>query len=110
VEHKIDLVLGPAQDTLDARLQAGEAGAYDFAFIDADKSNYDNYYERCIALVRRGGLIAIDNTLWGGAVTRPAMDADTAALQALNAKLQRDQRVDHALLTIGDGLTLARRR
>lgn len=110
VEHKIDLVLGPAQGTLDARLNAGEAGSYDFAFVDADKSNYDNYYEQCLALVRPGGLIAFDNTLWGGAVIRPAMDADTAALQALNAKLQRDQRVDHALLTVGDGLTLARRR
>ncbi|MES2956810.1 MAG: class I SAM-dependent methyltransferase [Pseudomonadota bacterium] len=110
VAHKIELVLAPAQETLDARLAAGQAGTYDFAFIDADKSNYDAYYERCLVLVRPGGLIAFDNTLWNGAVARPAKDADTAALQALNAKLQRDERVDHALLTVGDGLTLARRR
>ena len=78
--------------------------------LDADKSNYDHYYERCLALIRSGGLIALDNMLWGGAVTRSATDADTAALQALNAKLQRDQRIDHALLTVGDGLALARKR
>ncbi len=110
VAHKIELVLAPALETLDARLAAGEAGRYDFAFIDADKSNYDAYYERCLALVRAGGLIALDNMLWGGAVARPAQDADTAALQALNAKLQRDERIDHALLTVGDGLALARKR
>jgi predicted O-methyltransferase YrrM len=110
VEHKIELVLAPALHTLDARLAGGEAGAFDFAFIDADKSNYDAYYERCLALVRAGGLIAFDNMLWNGAVVRPAKDADTAALQALNAKLQRDERIDHALLTVGDGLTLARKR
>jgi caffeoyl-CoA O-methyltransferase len=110
VEHKIDLVLAPALQTLDARLSAGEAASYDFAFIDADKSNYDNYYERCLKLVRAGGLIAFDNTLWGGAVARTAEDADTAALQMLNAKLHRDERVDLALLTVGDGLTLVRKR
>src|SRR5688572_6741545 len=110
VEHKIELVLASALATLDARLAAGETGAYDFAFIDADKSNYDGYYERCLALLRSGGLIALDNTLWNGAVARPAKDADTAALQALNDKLQRDERVDHVLLTVGDGLTLARKR
>jgi len=112
VAHKIELVLAPALRTLDARLAAGEAGTFDFAFIDADKANYDAYYERCLALVRAGGLIALDNTLWSGAVARPARegDADTAALQALNAKLQRDARIDHALLTVGDGLTLARKR
>lgn len=110
VAHKIELVLGPAVETLSARLASGEAGSYDFAFIDADKANYDSYYEQCLQLVRAGGLIALDNMLWGGAVTRPAQDADTAALQALNAKLQRDERVDHALLTVGDGLALARKR
>lgn len=110
VAHKIELVLAPAAQTLDARLAAGEAGTYDFAFIDADKSNYDAYYERSLALVRRGGLIALDNMLWGGAVARPARDADTAALQALNAKLQADARVDHSLLTVGDGLALALKR
>ena len=110
VEHKIDLVLAPALRTLDARLAAGEAGSYDFAFIDADKSNYDAYYERCLKLVRAGGLIALDNMLWSGAVARPAKDADTAALQQLNAKLHRDERIDPTLLTVGDGLTLARKR
>jgi predicted O-methyltransferase YrrM len=110
VAHKIDLVLGPALATLDARLATGEAACYDFAFIDADKSNYDGYYERCLQLVRTGGLIAFDNTLWGGAVAKAASDADTRALQALNNKLQRDERIDCALLTVGDGLTLARKR
>ena len=110
VAHKIELVLAPAIETLDARLAAGEAGQYDFAFIDADKSNYDAYYERCLTLVRSGGLIALDNMLWGGAVTRPALTADTAALQALNAKLHCDPRIDHSLLTVGDGLALARKR
>ena len=110
VEHKIELVLAPALQTLDARLAAGAAESYDFAFIDADKANYDAYYERCLRLIRPGGLIAFDNMLWGGSVARPATDADTAALQALNAKLHRDERIDHALLTVGDGLALARKR
>ncbi|MBC7957960.1 MAG: class I SAM-dependent methyltransferase [Cytophagales bacterium] len=110
VAHKIDLQLAPALQTLDARLAAGEAGQYDFAFIDADKTGYDAYYERCLQLVRPGGLIAIDNTLWGGAVASPSVEADTLALQALNAKLHRDERVDLSLLPFSDGLTLARRR
>ena len=110
VAHKIDLRLAPALVTLDARLAAGEAGRYDFAFIDADKAGYDAYYERCLRLVRQGGLVAIDNTLWGGSVARPATDADTVALQQLNAKLHGDERIDLSLLPIGDGLTLARRR
>jgi predicted O-methyltransferase YrrM len=111
VAGKIELRLGPAVATLDARLAAGEAGQYDFAFIDADKRSYDAYYERCLQLLRRGGLIAIDNTLWGGKVAHPAGDdADTAALQALNAKVHVDERVDVSLLPIGDGLTLARKR
>ena len=110
VAHKIDLQLAPALATLDARLAAGEAGAYDFAFIDADKSSYDGYYERCLQLVRSGGLIALDNTLWGGAVARPATDADTLALQALNTKLHTDERIDLSLLPFSDGLTLARKR
>ncbi|WP_031405249.1 class I SAM-dependent methyltransferase [Thiomonas sp. FB-Cd] len=110
VHHKIELVLAPALQTLDARLSAGEADRYDFAFIDADKANYVHYYERCLRLVRGGGIIAFDNTLWGGAVARPAKDADTAALQTLNAQLHQDERIDLALLTIGDGLTLARKR
>lgn len=110
VAHKIDLQLAPALDTLDARLAAGEAGRYDFAFIDADKSGYDAYYERCLQLLRPGGLVAVDNTLWGGDVTRPARDADTTALQAFNRKLHGDERVDLSLLPFSDGLTLARKR
>ena len=110
VAHKIDLQLAPAVATLDARLAAGAAGTYDFAFIDADKTAYDGYYERCLRLLRPGGLIAIDNTLWGGSVARPAETADTAALQALNDKLHRDERIDLSLLPIGDGLSLARKR
>ena len=110
VAQKIDLVLAPALATLEARLAAGEASAYDRAFIDADKANYDAYYERCLKLVRPGGLIALDNVLWGGRVAADAVDEDTRALQQLNRKLHRDQRVDLAMLPIGDGLTLARRR
>ena len=110
VAHKIELRLAPARETLEARIAAGEAGHYDFAFIDADKKSYDGYYECCLQLVRAGGLIAIDNTLWGGAVAKPASDPDTVALQKLNAKLRDDERIDLSLLPIGDGLTLARKR
>jgi predicted O-methyltransferase YrrM len=110
VAHKIDLHLAPALQTLDAQLAAGAAGSYDFAFIDADKTGYDAYFERCLLLLRAGGLIAIDNVLWGGSVARPAESADTAALQALNRKLHHDERIDLSLLPIGDGLTLARKR
>ena len=110
VMEKIEMVIAPAVKTLDARLAAGEAGRYDFAFIDADKEGYDGYYERCLQLVRQGGLIAFDNTLWSGDVARPAEDDDTRALQALNDKLHRDERIDVAMLPIGDGLTLARKR
>ncbi len=110
VAGKIELVLAPAKETLAARIAAGESGLYDFTFIDADKTGYDAYYESCLALLRPGGLIAIDNTLWSGAVARPATDADTAALQALNGKLHRDERIDLSLLPIGDGLTLALKR
>jgi caffeoyl-CoA O-methyltransferase len=111
VAHKINLQLRPALETLDARLAAGEAGQYDFAFIDADKTGYDAYFERCLQLVRPGGLIVIDNTLWNGAVAEgPGQDDDTRALQALNAKLHADERVDLVLLPFSDGVTLARRR
>lgn len=109
VADKIELVIAPAAQTLDARIAAGESGRYDFAFIDADKTGYDTYYERCLQLVRAGGLIAFDNTLWGGDVAKPAEDDDTRALQALNDKLHHDDRIDMALLPIGDGLTLARK-
>ncbi|HEX2543187.1 MAG TPA: class I SAM-dependent methyltransferase [Caldimonas sp.] len=110
VAHKIDLRIAPAIETLDAEIGAGAAGSYDFAFIDADKSSYDAYYERCLRLLRQGGLIALDNVLWGGSVARPAEDADTRALQALNDKIHADERVDIVLLPIGDGVTLARKR
>ncbi|MBL8360182.1 MAG: class I SAM-dependent methyltransferase [Rubrivivax sp.] len=111
VAHRIEFVVAPADQTLAARLAGGEAGSYDFAFIDADKTGYDRYVELCLQLLRPGGLIAIDNVLWGGAVARPAEgDADTAALQALNAKLHADERVDLAMLPIGDGVTLLRKR
>ena len=111
VAGKIELRLAPALATLDALLADGQAGRFDFAFIDADKANYLNYYERCLKLVRRGGLIAADNTLWGGSVADPRnQSVDTRAIRAFNRKLLRDRRVDMALIPVGDGLTLARRR
>ena len=111
VARKIDLRLAPALATLDRLLAEGCAGQFDFAFIDADKSNYLNYYERCLRLVRRGGLILADNTLWGGSVADPRnRTVDTRAIRAFNRKLLRDARVDMALLPVGDGLTLARKR
>jgi len=110
VAHKIDLQLAPAAQTLDARIAAGEAGRYDFAFIDADKTGYDGYYERCLTLVRTGGLIVLDNTLWSGEVARKSTDPSTLSLQALNAKLHRDERIDLSLLPLEDGITLARKR
>ena len=110
VAQKIDLRLAPALATLDAQLAEGHAASFDFAFIDADKTGYDAYYERCLKLLRAGGLIAVDNVLWSGAVARAADNDDTRALQALNDKLHRDERVDLSMLPIGDGLTLARKR
>lgn len=111
VGHKIDLRLAPARETLDALLQNGAAGSYDFMFIDADKSGYDDYYERGLRLVRPGGLIAIDNVLWNGSVADPEQqDDDTRAIRALNDKLRSDTRVDLVMVPVGDGLTLARRR
>ena len=108
VTDKIDLRIAPALETLDALIAEGQSGTFDFAFIDADKSNYGNYYERALELVRRGGLIAIDNVLWGGAVIdAAARDADTLAIRALNRKLHTDERVALSMATIGDGLTLA---
>jgi len=110
VAARIELVLGPARDTLQQRIERGEARTFDFAFIDADKTGYDTYFEQCLTLLRDGGLIAIDNVLWSGAVARVATDDDTRALQALNDKLRNDWRVDIAMLPIGDGLTLARKK
>ena len=106
VSKKIQLRLGPALGTL-KKLK----GPFDFAFIDADKANYQNYYERCLKLVRRGGLIAIDNTLWyGRVIDRKDRSADTLAIRAFNRRLRRDRRVDIALVPVGDGLTLALKR
>jgi predicted O-methyltransferase YrrM len=111
VAAKIDLRLAPASQTLGALLSQGAAASFDFAFIDADKSGYLGYYERCLQLVRPGGLIAVDNTLWSGRVADDAdASTDTAAIREFNARLHRDERVDLALLPVGDGLTLARRR
>ena len=108
VADKITLRLGKAIQTLDALLAEGEAGRFDLAFIDADKPNYDGYYERCLALVRPGGLVAIDNVLWEGKVKdAETADADTQAIRALNAKLAADARVEMSMLSIADGLTLA---
>lgn len=112
IAHKIDLYLAPATETL-AALVGNEAnhGAFDFAFIDADKANYATYYDQVFKLVRRGGIIAIDNVLWGGSlVDESKQDEDTNALRALNHLLHKDDRIDLSLVPIGDGLTLARKR
>ncbi len=109
--HKIELRLGPAVATLDKLIEAGFAATFDMAFIDADKQSYDAYYERCLVLVRRGGVILLDNMLWSGAVADAASsDPDTRALQALNLKVRDDARVEACLATIGDGLVIATRR
>jgi caffeoyl-CoA O-methyltransferase len=111
VAHKIDLRIAPAAETLDQLLADGEQESFDFAFVDADKTGYDGYYERLLQLVRPGGLIAFDNTLWSGKVLdREPADDDTRALQALNLKLAGDERVTLCLLPVADGVTLARRR
>jgi predicted O-methyltransferase YrrM len=111
VARKIDLRIAPATETLDRLLADGTESTYDFAFVDADKSGYDAYYERLLRLVRPGGLIALDNTLWSGRVLdQDAEDEDTRALQALNRKLAGDDRISLCLLPVADGVTLARRR
>ncbi|MCM0589479.1 MAG: class I SAM-dependent methyltransferase [Gloeotrichia echinulata DVL01] len=110
VGDKIDLHIGPALETLDKFLADGEAESFDFAFIDADKSNYDGYYERSLQLVRPGGLIAIDNVLWSGRVADPEVqDNRTNQIRAFNQKLHQDERITLSLLPIADGLTLARK-
>jgi caffeoyl-CoA O-methyltransferase len=111
VAQKIDLYIAPATKTLDELIAAGEEGRFDFAYIDADKSGYDAYYERCLALLRPNGLITIDNVLWSGEVVQEStQDPDTVALRALNEKIGRDERVDASLLPIGDGLMVVRKR
>src|SRR4051794_13083281 len=111
VAHKVDLRLGPAGDTLDALLAAGEGATFDLAFIDADKHSYPDYWERCVQLVRPGGVIAVDNVLWSGDVADPSVtDRDTEALRRVNDLIRDDERVTPVMLAIADGMTLARKR
>ena len=111
VSGRIDLRLAPALDTLNSLIARGGAGHYAFAFIDADKPRYDAYYEACLKLLRPGGLVALDNMLWSGRVADPDHhDDDTDALRTLNAKIRADARVDSALLTVGDGVLIARKK
>ena len=111
VEGRIELTIAPALKTLDGFLAQGLSGQLDLAFIDANKEDYDAYYERCLQLVRPGGLVLIDNVLWGGSVANLAdKDADTQAIRALNAKLRTDERVDLVLFAVGDGMTCALKR
>ena len=111
VADKIDLRLAPALETLDRLVAEGQTGSFDFAFIDADKTAYLNYYERCLALVRPGGLIAIDNVLWNGSVADPSVDdEDTRAIRSFNQFIAADDRVTHSMVPIADGLTLALKR
>ena len=110
VAARIDLRLAPAAETL-SKLAARGAGRFDFAFIDADKGGYDGYYELCLTLMRPGGVIALDNMLWyGAAADKRVRDPDTQALRALNQKISKDARVDACLLSVGDGVMVARKR
>ncbi|WP_267383011.1 class I SAM-dependent methyltransferase [Cyanobacterium sp. uoEpiScrs1] len=111
VSHKIDLRIAPALETLDELISEGQSNTFDFAFIDADKSNYDSYYEQVLKLVRSGGLIAIDNVLWGGKVAdKDIKDNRTKKMRALNEKIHKDLRVNISLIPIADGLTLLLKR
>lgn len=111
VMDRIEVRLAPAMDTLGELVERDETKSFDFAFIDADKSMYDEYYERCLQLLRPGGLIALDNMLWNGKVANGAADdPDTNAIRALNEKLRDDDRIDLSMVPIGDGLTLCRKR
>ncbi len=111
LSDRIDLRIAPATETLEALESEGLAGQVDFAFVDADKANYGRYYEQLLTLMRPGGLIAVDNVLWSGSVIDPEDQSDdTKAIRALNDTIATDERVDHVLLPVGDGLTLARKR
>ncbi len=111
VAHKIDLRIAPALETLDGLIANGEQASFDFAFIDADKQNYLNYYERCLTLLRRGGLLAIDNVLWYGDVADTSIqNPSTVAIRTVNDFVHQDERVTMSMLPIGDGVTLARKR
>ncbi len=108
---KIDLRLAPAIETLDGLLNNGQAGEFDFAFIDADKQNYLNYYERCLQLLRPGGLIMVDNVLWDGSVADPEnQKPDTCAIREFNSFIKSDVRIDISMIPVGDGLTLIRKK
>ena len=108
ISDKIDLRIGPALETLEELLEDGHETSFDFAFIDADKANYLDYYKKCLRLVRKGGVIAIDNVLWSGAVINSEInDDDTKAIRELNDFLAQDDRVSLSMVPIGDGLTLA---
>ncbi len=111
VADKVELRLAPAIETLDSLLNNGEAASFDFAFIDADKGNYINYFQRCLELVRQGGVIAVDNTLWSGRVADPDNNQNsTQNIRAFNSYVHSEMRVEMVLLPIGDGLTLARKK
>ena len=111
VQRQIDLRIAPASETLQQLIQQGQSGQFDMAFIDADKENYDRYYEQCLQLIRPEGLILLDNVLWSGRVAEPTFqDADTVAIRQLNQKLKQDERVDISLLPMADGITIARKR
>ncbi|MES2965408.1 MAG: class I SAM-dependent methyltransferase [Bdellovibrionota bacterium] len=110
VSDRIDLRIAPALATLEGLLSSGEKESFDFAFIDADKTGYDSYYEACLKLLRPGGLIALDNMLWSGRVADPSnQDESTVAIRKLNEKISKDPRVSACLITIGDGVMLARK-
>lgn len=110
VAHKISLRLAPAKNTLEALLDEGQGESFDLAFIDADKAAYNDYYELCLQLLRKGGVIMLDNMLWGGSVADPDDDTeDAVAIRAMNDRIQRDQRVDMCLLPLADGLTMVRK-
>jgi predicted O-methyltransferase YrrM len=111
VAERIDLRLAPALETLEQLIKQGQVNSFDFAFIDADKENYETYYERCLTLIRPGGLIAIDNTLWNGSVADPGnQEPDTVAIRRFNENRYKDSRISLSMVPIGDGLTLARKR